>query len=308
MPQVPIRVAAATTLVLAALAVPSAQGATTCFGQEVDKKGTAGSDVIEGTSGADVIAGLGGADHIIGKGGNDKLCGVGGDDVLSGGAGNDKITGGDGDDSITGGDGGDGLSGNSGDDVLSGNAGEDDIVGQAGSDMLHGGPDPDHLDGGTDPGSEVGDLSADQLNGGSNGTGTYPYGNHCHNADRFPANCDYADLEVQVTFDRYEPGTDFAYFTVNLKNLTDFPSEVTAHDIHLRGLGTYVSGGPASCEATGESGFACTGFKLAVGDSINPITMRRTAGEFGTSAGARVSSADWEFNEDNNESWAEYPE
>lgn len=309
MPVRPLRLAFAAALVLSALAPPSAQAAVSCFSQDADIKGTPGSDVIVGTSGADVIAGLGGDDHLIGKGGNDKICGADGDDVLSGGGGKDRITGGEGDDSVTGGDGGDTLLGNPGDDMLGGNAGQDDVSGHAGSDMLHGGTGPDDLDGGTDPEARApdADTSIDYLNGGKYPP-PYPTGNHCHNADTFPANCDWVDLEVGTSFDHYDPATDTVFFSVTLKNTSSNHAVPTAHEIRLSGNGEYVSGGPAgSCSSNAEENFfTCTGFRLSSNESIVQLLMSQPRNQFGNTANAFVSSIDWEIYTDNNFAIAGY--
>jgi Ca2+-binding RTX toxin-like protein len=149
------------------LAVPSAQAAPTCFGQEATIVGTNGSDSLQGEPDkADVIVAKAGEDQADAFGRNDRVCMGGGADTFGGAAGDeagdDRIDMGPGDDStaraesgddvLLGGDGGDGaLEGGAGDDVVDGGTGGDGSLygdsqatsADAGRDQVIGGPGDD---------------------------------------------------------------------------------------------------------------------------------------------------------------------
>jgi uncharacterized delta-60 repeat protein/uncharacterized repeat protein (TIGR01451 family) len=77
--------------------------------QGVNRRGTAGADVLRGTPFADSLYGLAGGDRLLGLAGDDRLFGGLGNDRLFGGAGNDAVHGGAGIDLLDGGAGNDTL-------------------------------------------------------------------------------------------------------------------------------------------------------------------------------------------------------
>ena len=94
---------------------------------------------LRGTAGSDDLASGDGKDRIWGAAGHDRVSGMGGDDRISGSAGHDRLSGMDGDDRLRGGSGNDYLDGGDGDDRLDGGANDDYLDGGAGADRLRGG-------------------------------------------------------------------------------------------------------------------------------------------------------------------------
>jgi Ca2+-binding RTX toxin-like protein len=145
--------------------------------QNIDARGTDGSDTISVTTGADsagrpqIVANVNGTQiktnpfrtsriTILGFAGDDAITvdglitrpvmvdGGTGNDTIVGGSGADTLKGGSGADRIRGGAGSDRINGNGGNDKLYGESGKDRIYGNGGADVLDGGASNDRLDGG----------------------------------------------------------------------------------------------------------------------------------------------------------------
>ena len=155
-------------------------------------------EVVIGSGGPDTLTGNASANDLRGAAGNDTLAGAAGPDALAGGDGNDTVGGGDDSDALSGGGGDDALTGGGAVDTFTAGAGRDQIASRDGNaesivcgedtDSVTADPadstaaDCETVDRGsvtltvTKAGTGSGTVTGDQVNCGSDCTGTYVHG------------------------------------------------------------------------------------------------------------------------------------